>query len=180
MQSKFIFPVIEIDQYYILREITSNDVNDFFLYYSDPQNCKYVFSSIPKNLEEAKYELQYWINVKNNNDGIYFAIANKDDNKLIGTIGLTSYNNYHNRAEISYDIAKIFWNKGITTKAIAKVVYYGFKQMRLNRIEAQCSVDNPASHKVLEKNGFKKEGILEKYRKNKGQYHDIMLFSILS
>jgi ribosomal-protein-alanine N-acetyltransferase len=179
MSSKIIFPTIEIDKNYILREITQNDVEDFFSYYSNPEVSQYVLSSIPQNTEEAKYELQYWINVKESNNGIYFAIAQKDSNRLIGTIGLTDYNRYHNRAEISYDLAKEFWNKGIISGAISKVIDYGFREMGLNRIEAQCLVYNIASHKVLEKNNFQKEGVLRQYRKNKDKYHDVVLLSIL-
>ena len=179
MSSKFIFPNIRLDKNYILREILESDVEDFFYYYSKPQVSKYILSSVPKNIEEAKYELQYWINIKEHNEGIYFAIASKDNNKLIGTIGLTDHNTKHHRAEISYDIAYEFWNKGIVSKAISKIINYGFFEMNLNRIEAQCVIKNIASHRVLEKNGFQQEGVLRQYRKNLGQYHDIMLFSIL-
>ena len=172
------FPVIDLGNY-VLREQISDDVEDFFAYYADPEVSKYVISDIPKTLEEAKYELKYWIDVFKNNDGIYFAIARKDNNKLIGTIGLNGINRIHNRIELSYDLAKEYWNKGITTKAIKAVTWYGFEKMRINRIEAYSLEQNVASRKVLTKCGFFLEGELRQHRYYNGVYKDIGIFSLV-
>lgn len=172
------FPVIDLGDY-VLREQISDDVEDFFAYYADPEVSKYVISDIPKTLEEAKYELKYWIDVFKNNDGIYFAIARKDNNKLIGTIGLNGINRIHNRIELSYDLAKEYWNKGITTQAIKAVTWYGFKKMKINRIEAYSLEQNVASRKVLTKCGFFLEGELRQHRYYNGVYKDIGIFSLV-
>ncbi len=106
------FPVIDLGDY-ILREQTSDDAEDFFHYYADPIVNKYIVSDIPSDIEEARREINYWIEVFNNNDGIYFGIARKDTNQLIGSVGLSSINYRHNRIEASYDLAKEYWDKGI-------------------------------------------------------------------
>ena len=171
-------PVIDLGDY-ILRAKTLEDTEDFFNYYSDPEVNKYIVSDIPSNLQEARQEISYWMNVYKNGDGIYFAIARKDNNRLIGSIGLSSFNRFHNRIEASYDLAKEYWNKGITTKALKEVIRYGFDNMGINRIEAFAMRANKASRAVLEKCGFNLEGELKQHRRHRGVYVDMGIFSIV-
>jgi RimJ/RimL family protein N-acetyltransferase len=49
----------------------------------------------------------------------------------------------------------------------------------LERLEAVADVDNPASQRVLEKAGFKREGVLRKYVRLKGESRDMVMFSFL-
>lgn len=173
-----IFPTIDLGDY-ILREKTDQDVEDFFNYYSDPEVNKYIMCEIPQNIEDARRELYYWRNIFYHNDGIYFAIARKDTNQLIGSIGLTSHNFYHNRIELSYDLAKEYWRQGVTFKAIAAVVKYGFENLKINRIEAFTATANIPSNNLLIKSGFTLEGALRQHRYHKGNYVDAYSFSIL-
>ncbi len=172
------FPVIDLGDY-ILREKNEGDVADFFRYYTDPEVNKFILCEMPRDLEDARRELHYWRNVFYQNDGIYFAIAKKDTNQLIGSIGLTSYNSYHNRIEISYDLAKEYWRQGITSKAMNEVIKYGFQQLKVNRIEAFTSTQNLPSKNLLLKKGFTLEGTLRQHRRHHGEYVDALCFSLL-
>lgn len=173
-----IFPIIDLGDY-ILREQTADDANDFFNYYTNPEVNKYIVSFIPKTVEEAKTELNYWMNIFKYNDGIYFGIARKDNNQLIGSVGISGVNRSHNRIEASYDLAKDYWNKGVMTKALKEVLKYGFETLSINRIEAYAMPGNIASIKVLQKCGFQYEGNLRQHRYHNGKYVDIGSFSIL-
>ena len=176
--SKNNFPVIDLGDY-ILREKTLEDAQDFHNYYTDPTVNKYIVSDIPRTLEESRDEVRYWMNVYYHNDGIYFAIARKDNNQLIGSIGITGINRIHNRAEVSYDLAKEYWNKGIMTKALNALVKYGFEVMKINRLEAFALKENIASRVLLEKCNFNFEGELKEHRRHNGVYKDIGIFSFV-
>ena len=63
--------------------------------------------------------------------------------------------------------------------ALRRVVAFGFEEMRLNRIEAQHEVDNPASGRVMLHAGMRYEGTLRQRLKNKGKYVDVALYAIL-
>lgn len=172
------FPLFDLGDY-ILREQTMYDVEDFYQYYTDPEVNECIVSDIPRSLEEAKAELKYWIDVFYNNSGIYFGIAKKCDNKLIGSIGITSINRVHNRAEISYDLAKEYWQKGVMTKALKKLLEYAFMAIKINRLEAYALKENVASRKLLTKCNFNLEGELKQHRRHKGVYKDIGIFSLV-
>lgn len=173
-----IFPTIDLGDF-ILREQTLEDAEAFLEYYSDPQVSKYIVSFIPKTVEEARSEIRYWINVFSYNDGLYFAIARKSDNKMIGSVGVSGVNRSHNRTEASYDLAKEYWGQGIMTKALKAVLKYAFTELKFNRIEAYAMPDNIGSQKVLEKCGFAFEGVLRQHRFHNGKYVDIGIYSVL-
>jgi ribosomal-protein-alanine N-acetyltransferase len=172
------FPVIDLGDY-ILRQKNIDDVEDFHRYYTDPEVNKNIISSIPRNIEESKAEIRYWINVYYRNDGIYFGIARKDNNQLIGSIGVSSINKIHNRGEVSYDLAKEYWQKGIMTKALNAMIKYGFEEMKLNRIEAFVTPENKASRALLKKCQFFLEGELKQHRRHNGIYRDVGIFSMV-
>lgn len=176
-----IFPEIDLGEF-LLREKSESDVEDFFSYYSDPEVNKFILCEIPRDLEEGRRELNYWRNVFYQNDGIYFAIADKKNNRLIGSIGLTGFNSYQARIEISYDLNKEYWKLGIMTKAIKAVIKYAFENFChgwINRIEAFTSSNNIPSQNLLIKCGFLFEGILRQHRFHRGQYVDVYSYSFL-
>ncbi len=172
------FPIIDIGDF-ILREKRESDVEDFFNYYSDPKVNEFILCEIPSDLSQARVELLYWRGVFYRNDGIYFAIADKNEDRLIGAIGLSTYNSYHNRIELSYDLGSKYWGRGIMTAAIKATVKYGFEHLRVNRIEAFVSTSNIPSKNLLLKCGFVIEGILRQHRYHRGNYVDVYSFSLL-
>ena len=69
---------------------------------------------------------------------------------------------YRKTAEIGYWIGEPFWNKGIATMAVKLLTQYGFNHLDLVRIHTGVFEYNRASMKVLEKNGYEKDGIFKK------------------
>ena len=130
------FPTLIIDDNFILREQSVEDYQDFFDYFSESDVSKHILSNIPNTLAEAKVEIQYWINLYQRRLSVYWAIAERNSNKMIGAIGYNDWNRYNNRAEISYDLSKAYWRMGIMTKAMKVVLDYGFNTMNINRIQA--------------------------------------------
>jgi len=173
-----IFPKFDLGDV-ILREQEDSDVENFFNYYSREEVCKYILCEIPQTIEDTRRELHYWRGVFYQNDGAYFAIADKATNKMIGSIGITSYNAYQSRIELSYDLAEEYWRRGITTRAIDRIVRYAFDEWKVNRIEASVSIYNEPSKNLLLKCGFTLEGILRQHRYHRGKYVDVLFFSLL-
>ncbi len=171
------FPTIDIGDY-ILREHEDKDSVNFYRYFTDPEVSKFVLTETPRNFEEARRELLYWKNVFYTNEGIYFTIADKKTDEMIGSVGVSTYSSYHNRIEISYDMGKEFWGKGIMSKAVKAMVEYVFETLNINRLEAATAIGNEASVMVLKKCGFLYEGRLRQYRYHRGAYVDVYFFSI--
>ena len=171
-------PTFDIGDF-IIREQRDQDVESFFNYYTNKEVNKYILCTIPRDIEEAKHDFYYWKNTFIRGDGAYFAIARKDNDVMIGSIGLTSFNSYHKRIEISYDLAEEYWGKGIMTKSLRKICDYGFYEFKVNRIEANVVPENSKSLNLLIKNGFVREGYLRQHRLHNGEFKDVILLSLL-
>ena len=66
------------------------------------------------------------------------------------------------------------------TEALTAVIRYLFDEVKMHRILAKHDVDNPASGKVMQKCGMKREGIFRQYYLHEdGTYSDSVLYSIL-
>ena len=65
------------------------------------------------------------------------------------------------------------------TEALSAVLDYTFRELGINRVEAQHETDNPASGAVMRKCGMKKEGTLRSRLYNKGKYVDVDLYASL-
>ena len=90
--------------------------------------------------------------------------------QFCGVIGLTGQHDvYKKTAEIGYWIGEPFWNKGIATVAVNLITDYGLNQLDLARIHTGVFEYNTSSMKVLEKCGYKKEGVFEKAIIKNGQ-----------
>jgi RimJ/RimL family protein N-acetyltransferase len=81
--------------------------------------------------------------------------------------------------EIGYSLAPNERGKGYCTEAVNLMVDYLFLSKESIRIQAQTDAKNVASQRVLEKAGFKKEGMLRKNFFMRGNWTDTLLYSIL-
>lgn len=134
---------------------------------------------MPVDTEQARKDIAYWRSLFYYGSGIYFAIADKKSDRMIGAIGLSGHNSYQKRIEISYDLSPDYWRRGITSRAITTVVKYAFENFRVNRIEASVATANTPSKNLLLKSGFTLEGILRQHRFHKGYFYDVFFLSLL-
>ncbi len=109
-----------------------------------------------------------------------FAIISKDQDSLIGAVGLEKINREFSHAEIGYWIGVPFWNRGFGTEAVKTLVGYAFTTLRLHRVYARIMSTNPDSAKVLLKSGFSHEGTLRDHVFKWGSFVDIEVYGILN
>lgn len=99
--------------------------------------------------------------------------------QLVGGINLSDIRRRVSQAvNIGYWMGESAANKGIMTKALGTCLPFIFDELDLHRANAACLVDNHRSIRVLEKNGFQKEGLAEGYLKINGKWQDHLLFGL--
>lgn len=69
--------------------------------------------------------------------------------------------------------------RGRMTRAVAATVEFAFQRLRLHRVEAACIPDNAPSIALLERNGFRREGLARSYLKIDGAWRDHILFGLV-
>lgn len=107
-------------------------------------------------------------------------IFREGDGRLIG--GLTLGNirrGVAQSATLGYWMGAPFAGHGYMTRAVAAACLFGFETLRLHRIEAACLPSNTPSRRLLERNGFRQEGLARAYLKINGAWEDHLLFALL-
>lgn len=172
------FPQLEMERFR-LRQLGPDDAEAVFAYLSDAEVMKYRTVGTMTTLEAARE----WIKKKETEfeEGriIRWAIARKEDDRLIGTVLYHHIETLHRRAEIGYDLAREYWGQGVVTEVLRKVIEFGFESMELNRLEAQLVSTNIGSRRVLEKNGFAVEGTLKQYWVKDGEFWDALVMGLV-
>lgn len=97
----------------------------------------------------------------------------------VGWITLSVRNRVHQIGEIGYSLGAEHHGLGYGTEAIRLFLRTAFYDIGLFRVEARCSIHNPASYRLLEKAGFRREGILRQYLTIRGERTDHFLYSII-
>ena len=80
-------------------------------------------------------------------------------------------------AELGYWLGESFWGRGIVSDAVAAITDFGFRELRLARIFAVPFAHNTPSHRVLEKVGYEREGVLRAAALKDGQVLDEYLYA---
>ena len=122
-------------------------------------------------LKEAKK----WI-AKNkgvNKNELNFAVEIKG--QVVGGIGLMDIKPH--KAEIGYWLARKYWSEGIMTEAVRLVTGFAFKKLKLKRVYAHVFSRNKPSQRVLEKNKYKREGLMKKYHLKDGKLFDAIIYA---
>lgn len=99
---------------------------------------------------------------------------------LAGAIGVHAQTDVHRfTAELGYWIAEPYWGRGIATAAVRAIVAHSFATRPVERIFAMVHANNPTSARVLEKTGFKLEGLLRRNVCKDGVTLDSLLYARL-
>lgn len=77
------------------------------------------------------------------------------DDAFVGLIGLNAVDISTGSCEVDYWVARPFWGRGIATGAVRGALELAFAELHLARAFSGCRAANPASARVLEKNGFR-------------------------
>lgn len=173
------FPILSTERL-ILRQITENDINDFFILRSDSRVMQYIDRPLAESTDDALKLIQLITDLLSNNEGITWGIVLKSDPRLIGTIGLWRIIKEHFRAEIGYLLHPDLQRKGIMQEAFVPILNYGFRTMKLHSIEATVNPENSASIKILEKNNFMREAYFKENYFYTGNFLDSAVYSLLT
>ncbi len=157
-----------------LRNWTLNDLDSVCKHAKNPNITRFMSDGFPDSREKWKsfFEL-----ASNNETRLYLAIEINDE--AVGGIGITLQKDYMRKnAELGYWLSEVYWGQGIMHKAINEIVQMSFLRFDIIRIFATPFETNYASHKVLEKSGFKLEARFKKIVIKNGELLDELVYAI--
>ena len=138
-----------------------------------------------KFLPKKRYDLQVKLSYTKRGkvmtvtcDGKTFGYTdnNLPDSYYAGLIGCDADNR---RAEAGYWLGEPYWGRGYATEALGALLAFAFTTLELNRVGARHFGSNPASGRVMEKCGMRREGVLREYILKNGAFEDAVCCGIL-
>lgn len=132
----------------ILRRYRDSDLQDLFEYLSDPEVVRYEPYK-PKTLEEAREDLAWRVSTEE-----MIAVELKSTGKMIGNVYLGKRD--FQALEIGYVFNRSYWGQGFAAESCRALLGRAFAQ-GVHRVFAECDPQNPASWRLLEALGFRRE-----------------------
>lgn len=171
-------PVLET-KHYILRGITENDAGGMLSFLSDKNTMKYITPDPVKVEADVVDEIRIQLENYATRKEIPWVIVDKSNGALIGKFSLHRLSIWHKKAELGVVVRKESQQKGVTNEILEKILTFGFETLELNRIVGDIFSDNQGSEKLLQRHGFRKEGIMRQTDFDGYHYHDTVIFSLL-
>ncbi|MFW5690862.1 MAG: GNAT family N-acetyltransferase [Chloroflexota bacterium] len=173
------FPVLNTGRL-ILNEISNDDIPALYALFSDPEVTRYNDVNTFTSEDDARWVLRFLRQRFGERGGVRWAIRLRSHpHTLIGTAGYNVWTRHNFCCELGYDLMRSHWRRGYMTEAVQEIIRFGFREMAVNRVEANVMVGNYASARVLQKLGFTEEGVMRQRGCWKGSFHDLRLFSLL-
>lgn len=164
----------------ILRRLEAGDLDAVHGLISDVEVVRYMLLPVCSRDESEKFltesidesPTRAW-------RSIVRAVITPPSGELVGLCGVVNLRG-NDDGEICYLINPLLWGRGMAREAVKELLQLGFSEMILHRIWATCLPENPASARVLEKVGMRKEGFLVKNLKIHGEWRSSFLYAILA
>jgi ribosomal-protein-alanine N-acetyltransferase len=163
-----------------LRDAREDDAFGLFELSRDQEAMRYYgeLGGAFADVEEAREEIEWFLSLPANN-AYRWVIADDQRDEYSGDIGFFDADVGHRRAEIGFKLRSDRWNRGIVSGFMEPVLRYGFDRLGYNRVQAFVETGNRGSIRVLEKSGFRIEGVLRAYEHARGAPVDMAVLALL-
>jgi UDP-4-amino-4,6-dideoxy-N-acetyl-beta-L-altrosamine N-acetyltransferase len=169
-------PFIVGDEIY-LRPVDMEDIDSFVLWLNDEEVRQYLMRSSPLNKIREK---EFVESLYKDNQNIVLGITLKENDQLIGNIGLHKISIPFRQASLGIFIGdKSCWSKGYGTEALNLMLKHAFDQLNLHRVFLTVLSFNTRAIRAYEKVGFKREGIFREHMFRNGKYYDVHYMGVL-
>ena len=171
-------PILETERLF-LRKFRMEDAEAVFAYASNEDTARFVSWEAHRTLDDTRRFLQWELDRYQAGQTSEWAVMEKADGRIIGSIGVVDYQEQHRSCEIGYALGREYWGQGIVAEALERVLRYLFEECDMNRIHAVCCEENLASARVLEKCGFACEGLQRQSVRMKGRFWNMRMYGLL-
>ena len=127
----------------LLRPLTPDDFEAVHSWTSNPANIRYM-SFGPNDEESTKNFLN---SAKLGKD---FAVVLKENNAVIGSGGIY-FDEANDTGVLGWILHMDYWKRGYGTEFGTEMIRYGFEDLKLRRIHADCAAANYGSYRVMER-----------------------------
>lgn len=162
-----------------LRRLTDQDVPSLFAIFGDREVTRYWGHPMLPDLHAARRQLAD-IHRKSAEQRLFqWGVALLDTDAVVGTCSLTSLAIANRRAEFGFALARMYLGKGYMSEALATLLVFAFREMQLHWVWADTDPRNRSSIRVLERLGFRRDGLLRGHYLVQGEPQHAIVYGLL-
>jgi len=151
-----------------LRPARENDAEHFVLWFADMEVTRFLARRMAISLQQ---EQEFLKKIGESKDDVWWVID--VDGAAIGATGIHGINWLDAHGTTGIVIGeKASWGKGYATEAMRLRTRYAFRELNLHKLMTEVDVENEASRKALERNGYRTVGIRREQTFREGIWHD--------
>lgn len=162
-----------------LREVRADDADGLYAVHSDPDVMRYWSYPAWTDMAQAHDKIAQIAEQRATLPLMAWAIADAATDRLIGSAALFSINTDQGRTEIGYSLARDWHGKGLASEALHAVFTHALGPLGLRRIEADVDPRNEPSRRLLQRFGFREEGLLRERWQVNGEVCDSLVLGLL-
>ena len=162
-----------------LRWLTREDAASILSVFGDPEVMKFWSSPPLSDLEAAVALVDRIGRFFESRQLFQWGIYRRETHDLIGTVTLFHLDQAHRRAEVGFALGRSAWGQGFGTEALELLIEFAFDRLDLHRLEADVDPENEPSLRLLERQGFRREGYLRERWHHLGELRDTVLLGLL-
>ena len=147
------FPYLETERL-SLWQMELSDAPDILALRSDARVNQYIDRKPMTSIEEAEAFIQRINSGIERGDWIFWAVADKQTNKFLGTLCLWNIDHERNKVELGYELIYEAQGKGYMIEAVPKLIDFAWQRMGAQEIEAVIIEGNERSVKLIDRSGF--------------------------
>lgn len=164
----------------VLPEFREADWRDMLAYWSDPRYQRfYPEVSDPEQAVHGLVGRFVAAQAEQPRRAWQLAITLPGDARLIGNCGIRINDAAQREANIGYELSPEEWGHGYATEAAGAILRFGFDELGLHRVWAECVADNTGSERVLEKLGMRREAHFREHQWHRGRWWDTLIYALL-
>ncbi len=159
----------------LIRPLEESDAQAVAAYRSDPAVARFQSWTAPYSVLDA-------VGLVGGDPTVagwtQFAIVLRGNDTLIGDLGINLHDNLR-QAEIGFTLDARYHGLGYAVEAVTRALEHLFTELGLHKVSAECDARNDPSARLLERVGFRREGLRRSHTWIKGEWTDDLLFGLL-
>jgi ribosomal-protein-alanine N-acetyltransferase len=162
----------------LLRELREEDAVSVYELRSDEKVNEFIDRPRAVNVEDG---LAFILRIRGNmaeKNVFYWAMEQKEDRQMAGTICLWNFSADSKVAEIGFELLPSYQGKGLASEALETVLRFGFEQLELQTVLAWFHRDNQASARLLSAKGFRHDPDVEEKNRGLEELDTMVIYSL--
>jgi RimJ/RimL family protein N-acetyltransferase len=163
-----------------LRPWAEADVPGMVLAFTDPVMRRFSWRTAAYTGTDARDHLAEQEEARLRGEELNFALVEpRHQDVVFGSVSLYEVRLDQGRAGVGYWLVPEARGRGAATQAVRLLARWSFAELGLARLELTCGPDNEASHRVAERCGFTREGLLRSHVPFQGVRRDSVVYGLL-